>query len=704
MRFVKVLASIIFGLIIILAIGGYFFVRDFDLNKYKVYAEEMAENALGRKLKINGDASIGISLIPTVIVNDVELANPSWAQNPQMAKVKQAEVKFAILPLLKKQIVIDKVHISEPEIYLEKSAQGAVSWDFDKLKEAAAVTPAAVKKVVSEPTAKASGAALAAGFVARNVVIENGVVQYFDAQTKSRADLQIGHIGLNMPGYDEQISLDFDVTYNQQPISGEGEFGSLAQLLGKTENFPVLLTVKALGISADINGSVADMTEAPRYAALVNLYNPAGNLNAPETTLKTRIDGDVNGADAQVEVLNIVNNLITGSVSAKWNGKVPQVDANLQSAKISLPSLSSSSNFAFEMPALIAEAQALEMVPNTQIPYQLLNMVNANLNLQVKQLILTPEMTAQNVKMVAQLKGGNLNVKPLELDFGGGKINAALSVNAAQKSLTFKANSQNLQLQSLHKEFVVENNTDFGVKSGGQVEFDINVSGSGATYRKLAESLKGQVIGIVSPSVVQTGALKFISGNFISQLLSALKINLSQSTDIDLTCAVVRADLGGGKATLPKGIAIDAKQLTLVSDGRINLVNDNISFTLEPSMNQLASGNITQALASFIKIGGTLQDPKIMLDNKETLKTLVGVAATGGVAYLGSQVLLNGSGAPCYVALEGTPYASRFPKPTGVKATTQNVYDGTAKQIKAGVKDLKNTAKDILGIFKTPKK
>ena len=89
---------------------------------------------------------------------------------------------------------------------------------------------------------------------------------------------------------------------------------------------------------------------------------------------------------------------------------------------------------------------------------------------------------------------------------------------------------------------------------------------------------------------------------------------------------------------------------------------------------------------------------------KEAIKTVMGVVATGGVAYLGSQVVLNGSGSPCYTALEGTSYASRFPKPSGVAATTQNVYQETTDQVGKGLKAIINTPKDILKALKSPKK
>ena len=171
MKLVKILASVVFSVIIIIAIVGYFAVRHFDLNKYKSYASEIVEKQLGRKLVINGDASIGISLVPTIVVNDIELSNPSWASSPQMLKLKQAEVKFALLPLLKKQIVIDKIALVEPQVYLEKNAAGNASWNF---KGATETPQAAVKGIqkaeASVPAVENNPAAvLLAGFAARNV-------------------------------------------------------------------------------------------------------------------------------------------------------------------------------------------------------------------------------------------------------------------------------------------------------------------------------------------------------------------------------------------------------------------------------------------------------------------------------------------------------------------------------------------------------
>lgn len=700
MKWVKIISSIIFSIIIIIAIGGYFAIRNFDLNKYKPYISEIVKNQINRELVIRGNASVGISLVPTVIIDDVALSNPGWARTPEMIAVKQVEVKFALLPLLKKQIVIDKVNLIEPVINLEKAKNGENNWTFSaqapqQISQVLKDAPQA-DKIENVDAASQPGAALLAGFAARNILIEKGVVSYYDGAAKKETKIVINKVTLNEPAVDENMEASFDVTADGQKVKGKMTLGSLKTLIENKEAFPVDLTAQIMGINIQLTGSVADITEAPRYAFQTNIYNPAGNLKAPETTLKARIDGDVNKADADIQTLNIVNNLITGKATVKWSGKVPDVKVNLKSNKINLQNFSQSSNFAFELPSIISQAQASQLVPDTAVPYSVLKSVNATANLDIKQLIINPGLQADDVKVAATLQGGVLKVNPLNLKFGGGNINADMQVNANNQTAQLKLNSNNMLLQNLHKEFAVTGKNDFGVLSGGNVDLDINLTSSGATYRKLVDNLNGKAIVIVDKSVIQTGGLSFMTGNFISQLLSALRIDTKKEQKLDLVCGVIRADFANGKANFPKGIAVNSKQLNLVSDGNINLVNDKLDFSIKPFSGKIVDTNVVQALSSLIKVKGTLSSPKIALDDKETLKTIVGVATTGGAAFLGSKLALDADSSPCYTALKGTAYENRFPKPTGVQATTQSVYQGASETVDKNIKVLQNTAKGFL--------
>lgn len=696
-RVFKILSSIVFSAIIILALGGYFAVKHFDLNKYKIYAEEWAQKELGRELRIKGDAKVALSLIPTVVINDIEFANASWAQNPQMVTIKQAEVKFSLLPLLNKQIVIDKIALIEPDVYLEKSDVGAVNWELGKVKKIASTGKSvSVVKVA----AAAPAAAVMSGFAAKNMEIISGKVEYYDAQTNKIAILNIDELSMKVPSYDEPITVNADMAYNQQKISMQANLGSLAQLLSNNDNFPFLINISALGVKADVNGGIVNVSYSPQYALESNIYNPAGNLNMPEITLSSRVDGDLKGLNMKINSMNIVDNNITGMMNVRWDSKVPQISADLKSPKINVQQFNTNNNFANVSLGLINEAKALEFVPNKEVPYALLSSLDANINLNIGNLILAQGLEANNVSANVILKNGRLSVKPLELDFGGGNIVATILVDSVSHSMSIIANSKNMLLQNLYKEFAISGDGDFGIKSGGNLDLDVSLSSEGNTYRELSENLKGQVIAIAGKSVLQTGGLQFLKQGLISQLLSLLNLQNHKEKDLNLNCAVVRADFGNGKAIFPNGIAVDSDLLMLISDGSINLINDKLSFTIEPSLNKLASGNIAQALASFIRLSGTLQNPQLKLDDTEAFKTIVGVVATGGANYLGSQMLLAGNGTPCYKALEGTKYANKFPKPTGVRAETQEIYQDTTKQIKDGLQGLQNTAKDLLKMFK----
>lgn len=716
-RLVKILGTVIFSLIIIIAIGGYLFVRNFDLNQYKSYVEDIVDKQLGRKLAINGNASVGISLIPTLVVEDVELSNAEWASQPQMAKIRRLEIKLSLLPLLHKQLVIDNVALIAPEVYLETSADGKNNWDFgNAASQATAKTAVQNQKaayVANQSAVKQNPAtALLAGFAAKNVVVTDGLLQYADAKSGKTTQVAINAFRLAEESMNDDIKASFDVVFDGQTIKGKTVLGSLNALFNSEEPYPFDITATAYGIDLTALGTARDLFGSPTYAAEINVYNPAGNMNAPETTLKTSVVGTLENIEANIAALNIVNNLITGTVKADISGRIPSIDAVLASDKINLQNFSTNNNLAIEQSFLIGTAEASPLVPEAKIPYDVLKQVNARLNLNVSKLIVNPGMTAENVSVKADLQNGILDVNPLRLNFGGGDIAGTLVVNADTQSLKLDATSSNILLQNLHEEFQAAGPGDFGVLSGGNTDIKISLSGRGDTYRQLVQSLNGQVIGIVNESVVQTGSVSFLTGNFVSQLLNMMPFMKDSNKKLALNCAVVRADLGGGKAVFPKGIALQSDILKLVSNGSINLVNDKIDFDVRPSAGKIVDTNAVQALSSFIKIKGTLEDPKITLDDKAALKSVVGVALSGP-AYLGS-TLVNVDPAPCYTALQGTTYQNKFPAPTAAEKAATDVYNGADEAVddsvkavkdtvKGTAKELENTAKNILNMFKQPK-
>ncbi len=715
-KFFKILSFLLIVLILGILGGGYYFLKTFDLNEYKKYAEDLASKELGRKLIINGEASLGISLVPTLVINDVELANAPWAQYPQMVKVKQLKLEFALLPLLQKQVIINNITLSEPEVYLEVSAQGKENWVLGAEEKTAAKnlpepkmpqkTAEEVKLPVAETSQEIVNAeptpanALVAGFAAKNVTIQNAILMFDDLKAGTQVNVAINSFNLSMNSMDAPINISFDVNYDHQPIVGQAVLGSVNEFLKAENPFAVDVNVKAYQVQAKAKGVLKNIMSDIGYDLAVNVYNPAGNFGAPEATLIADLSGNTKNIKADISSLTMVGNVIAGMVEANISSAKPYIKANLNSAQIDLQSFSSNKPMALNLPdfSIIGTAQASQLVPEEKVPYEMLNTLNADVILNVKNLIVNEAVSAQNVALTAGLKNGVLNVNPLVFDFGQGNIDAQLNVDSKTQKIVLKLNSKNILLQDLHKEFVVEGPKDFGIKSGGQTQVFADVTTQGATYRHLVQNLNGQVVTIVGESVVNTGSLHFLTGNILTQLLSMVDLKVNKNPEVNLQCAVVRTDLGSGKAKFPQSIAIQSKQLNLVSDGVINMVNDKISFTVTPSFS-LTDTNVAQALSSFIKVDGTLNNPKISLDEKQALQTLVGVATTGP-AFIGSQLILDSGSSPCWTALQKTPFANQFPAPSKISTIKNDAVKDSKAAVKDAGKQIEKSVREIRDNFK----
>lgn len=706
----KIIASVFLIAVLVIAVGGYIFLKKFDLNSYKTTIEQMAYEQTGRKLTIDGNAHLGISLIPTLVLDDISFANAAWSTQPQMLQLESLQIQIAVMPLLQKEIVIKGINLISPKIYLEKSKTGMVNWDFSKAEKVSANRQtlgfAQLEASTAAPDTPLSNSPLPdfiKNISVKQINIQNGFVSYFDAASGQTQEIGLNEVSLNMDSLDSPINAVLNVSYQNQPINATLALGSFNDFFAADTPFAVDVTAQAYNINAAIKGFMQNITADLSYDLNANIYSPAGNFNLPETTLETALKGNLSRITADIKTLNVVNNMITGTITADISSKLPAVTANLTSPFFDLRSIQSSEPLAAGI-GIIGTAQASQLVPNTAVPYDLLQKANADLNLNIKRLIVSDAVTADNVKLIAGLKNGILNIKPLELDFGSGSIDLNAVVNANTQSISLTLNSKDVLLQDLHKEFIVSPDSTFGVISGGKTTLNVNLSSQGKTTDQLTQNLKGQSVILVSESEMQTGSLQFLTGNFISQLLSILNIDTSQSSKIKLQCAVIRTDFDKGKAVFPNGIAVQSDKLVMSGNGNVNLINDKIDFSITPSFN--ANSGITQALSSLIKIEGTTIQPKIRLDDKQALKTIVGVATTGAAAYIGSQTLFSNS-TPCYTALAGTSYQNLVPAPSAAEQAAQNIADDTsaavkasAKAVKQEIKNLGKNAKEIFNLLK----
>src|SRR5262245_55116524 len=105
------LKTILIGLAVLLVVtlgGAVVLVMSIDFNQYKGLVAEQVKKATGRELSIAGDFKLALSLTPAVAVANVSLANFAGGSRPQMVTLKRLEVQMQLLPLLSRQIRVDR--------------------------------------------------------------------------------------------------------------------------------------------------------------------------------------------------------------------------------------------------------------------------------------------------------------------------------------------------------------------------------------------------------------------------------------------------------------------------------------------------------------------------------------------------------------------------------------------------------------------
>lgn len=131
-------------LVFVLVLGGLLIGPSFvDWNRYKLQIVEKVAAATGYQVEISGDLSLAVLPAPQVRIDGVSVAAPRPGTDQTLLSMKRAEVRVALLPLLEKRFVVERIRFIEPDVRLEILKDGRGSWMTDKLSGAAQIGAAA---------------------------------------------------------------------------------------------------------------------------------------------------------------------------------------------------------------------------------------------------------------------------------------------------------------------------------------------------------------------------------------------------------------------------------------------------------------------------------------------------------------------------------------------------------------------------------
>ena len=124
---------IIVLILVLVGTGIYMFLPFLiDVDQYRRHMETGLSFALGRRVDIEGPIRLTFSWNPTLILEDVRIANPKWASHPLFLKATRLEAQLALLPLVDRRLVVHRLFFDGVELHLEEGPNELNNWTFGK--------------------------------------------------------------------------------------------------------------------------------------------------------------------------------------------------------------------------------------------------------------------------------------------------------------------------------------------------------------------------------------------------------------------------------------------------------------------------------------------------------------------------------------------------------------------------------------------
>ena len=235
MNIVTKLLKIFFVILLVVIISAVVFVSVFDANEYKPEIIAQVEQATGRDFNIDGD--IGLTLYPWIglKLEKTSLGNAKGFSDKKFASLEQLNVKVNVLPLLKKEIEINKVQLQGLTLSLEVDKQGRNNWgDLAKQDKTATKTSdisevksagkASASQTNQQQTQESTSPDASPALALESLKIEGfefveASVIYSDQQAGTRAKISDLNLQTGAISFDEPVDVKFHARIeNNQPL------------------------------------------------------------------------------------------------------------------------------------------------------------------------------------------------------------------------------------------------------------------------------------------------------------------------------------------------------------------------------------------------------------------------------------------------------------------------------------------------------
>ena len=646
----KTLAWIV-GIFVLLVVVLVVILSTFDWNRLKPTINSQVSEILHRPFAINGDLAVRWQREedqggwrawvpwPHVIAQDLTLGNPEWLKTPQMASLKQVELRLSPLALLSQTVVIPWINLTEPSANLERLADGRANWTFT-------FDP-------KDPNAEPSNWKVDIGAIG----FDKGHVTLNDQTLKTRLDVLIDSLGKPIPfseivgeseakkaqekgsaPQDYAFALKVKGEYHGQKLNGSGKIGGLLALQDATQPFPLQAQVDIADTKVALAGTLTDPLNLGALdlrlklagSSLSNLY-PLTGVTLPDSPPYTT-DGhltaklrEASGATFTYDNFNgkIGSSDIHGNVGYVASKPRPMLTGKLVSNQLLMvdlaPLIGADSNAKQKARGGESKQPANKVLPVEEFRTERWREMDADVEFTGKRIVQSAELPFTDLYTHLVLKDGELSLEPLRFGVAGGKLDAQINLNGRDTPLKGRAKltARNFKLKQLFPTFEPMK-TSFGELNG-----DATIAGTGNSVAKLLGTANGDLKMIINDGAISRSLMEIAGLNVGNYVVG----KIFGDEDVKINCAAADFGIKDGLAST-RLFVFDTENAIIYIDGTANFATEQLDLKITPE----SKGLRLLSLRSPLYVRGSFAHPDAGVQAVPLLLRGAGMVALGVIA------------------------------------------------------------------------
>lgn len=588
------------------------FLMLFDWNMLRPYINRKVSETTGREFAIRGDLDVKFQRDrngetgwrrfvpqPHITADNVYMSNPAWSTvGKQMAAAQRIEAGVRILPLLTRDVVITDLRLANPDIAVQRRADGSNSWTFKDN------GPSEWKVDL------------------QRLAFDSAKVRYLDEpmslDLRATADSikggETASTAAGVPPYG--LAFKLAGTYNKAKITGGGKAGAVLSLTGDNTSFPIEAEATAGENKLGLRGIIRDPRSLSGFAlqmqlagaSMADLYGLTGVL-LPETppyatkgTLLGKKDGDFWTFTYKDFTGKVGASDIAGTLAYAQRKPRPLLTGALTSKQLRLadlgPTVGADTGEGTKAAGKVTAPAPGKALPVDQFNTAKWGALDAEVKFTGKQILRTADIPLRDIETTIRMKDKVLTLTPLSFALAGGRITSNIRLDGREKVLDASARlaARGVKIRELFPKLQSMQATF------GEINGDGALVGKGNTVAAMLGTSQGEINAVVTEGTVSQFVLELAGLN----VANAVYVKIFGDKQTMLNCVAATTTVRNGRANIDRFV-LDSEDAVVNATGYVDLATEKLDVDVRPK----TKGARILSLRTPLYARGTFKDPKV---------------------------------------------------------------------------------------------